>query len=146
MLSMDLLDAGEHARLDEWGNRAVLTQPATGVSIPALFATQVAPAPEAVALSCGECWWTYRELEESANRSAHLLAGHGVGPGGAAVRMDAEDDGALPVAACPKEIDPQHRSVLGRGIDITVNDDVPGLVGDGNRRLGDPTQRSRASA
>ena len=27
--SMDLLDAGEHARLDGWGNRAVLTQPAT---------------------------------------------------------------------------------------------------------------------
>ena len=26
--SMDLLDAGEHARLDGWGNRAVLTQPA----------------------------------------------------------------------------------------------------------------------
>ena len=27
--SMDVLDAGEHARLDEIGNRAVLTQPAT---------------------------------------------------------------------------------------------------------------------
>ena len=26
--SMDVLDAGEHARLDEIGNRAVLTQPA----------------------------------------------------------------------------------------------------------------------
>ena len=25
--SMDVLDAGEHARLDGWGNRAVLTQP-----------------------------------------------------------------------------------------------------------------------
>ena len=32
--SMDVLDAGEHARLDEIGNRAVLTQPATPVSIP----------------------------------------------------------------------------------------------------------------
>ena len=52
--SMDVLDAGEHARLDEWGNRAVLTQPATAtaVSIPALFAAQVARTPEAVALSC----------------------------------------------------------------------------------------------
>ena len=27
--SMDLLDEAEHARLDGWGNRAVLTQPAT---------------------------------------------------------------------------------------------------------------------
>ena len=36
-----------------WGNRAVLTQPATTpVSIPALFAAQVARTPEAVALSC----------------------------------------------------------------------------------------------
>ena len=49
--SMDLLDAGEHARLDEIGNRAVLTQPATApVSIPVLFAAQVARAPEAVAM------------------------------------------------------------------------------------------------
>ena len=80
--SMDLLDAGEHARLDGWGNRAVLTQPApTPVSIPVVFAAQVARAPEAVAISCGERSWTYRELEEAANRVAHLLAGQGVGPG-----------------------------------------------------------------
>ena len=31
--SMDLLDAGEHARLDGWGNRAVLTQPATRAGV-----------------------------------------------------------------------------------------------------------------
>ena len=53
--SMDLLDAGEHARLDGWGNRAVLTQPAPApVSIPVLFAAQVARAPEAVAMTCEE--------------------------------------------------------------------------------------------
>ena len=52
--SIDVLDEGEHARLDGWGNRAVLTQPATeAVSIPVLFAEQVARAPEAVAISCG---------------------------------------------------------------------------------------------
>ena len=67
--------------LDEIGNRAVLTQPATPVSIPVLFAAQVARAPEAVALSCGERSWTYREVEEAANRLAHLLAGQGAGPG-----------------------------------------------------------------
>ena len=44
--SMDVLDAGEHARLDGWGNRAVLAQPVrASVSIPALFAAQVARAP-----------------------------------------------------------------------------------------------------
>ena len=80
--SIDVLDAGEHARLDEVGNRAVLTRPAPpAVSIPVLFAAQVTRTPEAVAISCGERSWTYREVEEAANRLAHLLAGHGVGPG-----------------------------------------------------------------
>ena len=80
--SIDVLDAGEHARLDGWGNRAVLTQPAAlAVSIPVLFAAQVARTPDAVALSCQGRVMTYRELEEAANRLAHLLAGHGVGPG-----------------------------------------------------------------
>ena len=80
--SVDLLDETEHARLDGWGNRTVLTQPATmPVSIPVLFAVQVARTPEAVAMTCGDDSWTYRELEEAANRLAHLLAGHGVGAG-----------------------------------------------------------------
>ena len=78
---MDLLDAGEHARLDGWGNRAVLTQPATGVSIPALFAAQVARTPDAVAVTFEGRSMTYREVEEAANRLAHLLAAQGVGPG-----------------------------------------------------------------
>ncbi len=44
--SMDVLDVGEHARLDGWGNRAVLTQPApTPVSIPVLFAEHVHRSP-----------------------------------------------------------------------------------------------------
>ena len=51
------------------------------MSIPVLFAAQVARAPEAVAISWGEHSWTYREVEEAANRLAHLLAGQGVGPG-----------------------------------------------------------------
>ena len=80
--SMDLLDEHEYARLDGWGNRAALTRPAPApVSIPALFAAQVARTPEAVAISCGERSLTYRELDEAANRLAHLLAGEGVGPG-----------------------------------------------------------------
>ncbi|MGV0042263.1 hypothetical protein, partial [Mycobacterium colombiense] len=71
--SVDLLDAGEHARLDEIGNRAALTRPAPAVSIPALFAAQVARAPEAVAVTFGSRCVTYRELDEASNRLAHLL-------------------------------------------------------------------------
>ncbi len=79
--SVDVLDVGERARLDEMGNRAVLSQPVIGVSIPELFAAQVVRTPEAVAISSAGRSMTYRELEEAANRLAHLLVGIGVGPG-----------------------------------------------------------------
>ena len=81
LLSVDLLDVGEHARLDEMGNRAVLTRPARRVSIPVLWAAQVARAPEAVAVSFEGRSLSYREVEEAANRLAHLLAAQGAGPG-----------------------------------------------------------------
>src|SRR6201999_1473981 len=58
-------------------------QPVTGVSVsvPAVFAAQVARTPEAVALSCDGRSMTYRELDEAANRLAHLLVAQGAGPG-----------------------------------------------------------------
>ena len=65
--SVDVLDEAEHARLDWWGNRAVLTEPApVAVSVPVLFAAQVARAPEAVAVSFEGRLLTYRELDEAA--------------------------------------------------------------------------------
>jgi amino acid adenylation domain-containing protein/non-ribosomal peptide synthase protein (TIGR01720 family) len=80
--SVDLLDEPEHARLDEFGNRALLSRPAAmAVSIPALFATQVAAGPEAVAINWDGLSMTYREVDEAANRLAHLLASQGAGPG-----------------------------------------------------------------
>ncbi|OMB91376.1 non-ribosomal peptide synthetase [Mycobacterium colombiense] len=80
--SIDLLDAAEHERLDEWGNRAMLARRPRGqASIPALFAAQVARAADAVAITCGERSWTYREVDESANQLAHLLTEQGAGPG-----------------------------------------------------------------
>jgi amino acid adenylation domain-containing protein/non-ribosomal peptide synthase protein (TIGR01720 family) len=80
--SVDVLDGGERTRLDEVGNRAVLTQPAPrAVSVPVLFAEHVARCPEAVAITCGDRSWTYREVDEASNRLAHMLAARGVGPG-----------------------------------------------------------------
>ena len=80
--SLDLLVGDEHARIDEWSNRPALTEPApASVSIPDAFAAQVARTPEAVAITCGDGAWTYRELDEAANRLAHLLAGRGVSAG-----------------------------------------------------------------
>ncbi len=80
--SIEVLDAAEVARLDEWGNRAVLSAPApTPESIPVLFAAQVARTPAAVAVTCAGRSMTYRELEQAANRLAHLLAAQGAGPG-----------------------------------------------------------------
>ena len=80
--SVDVLGAGEHARLAGWGNRAALVrQPVSAVSIPALFAAQVMRAPEAVALSFDGRSMTYRELDEASNRLAHLLVGAAAGPG-----------------------------------------------------------------
>ena len=79
--SVDLLDAGEHARLQEWGNAGVLAQPATPVSVPALFAAQAARTPDAVALVCDGASMTYRELDEASNRLSHLLIRHGARPG-----------------------------------------------------------------
>ena len=107
--SIDVVDTGEHAHLDEVGNRAVLTRPATALSIPALFAEQVSRAPDAVALRCGDRSWTYRELDAASNQLAHLLTGYGAAPGGCvallfprsaeaivAIAGGAQDRGGLP--------------------------------------------------
>ena len=82
LASIDLLDADEHGQLDNWGNRAVLTRPATDpVSIPQLFAGQVARDPAAAALTCDGRSMTYSELDDSSNRLAQLLSSRGARPG-----------------------------------------------------------------
>ncbi|WP_156425237.1 non-ribosomal peptide synthetase, partial [Mycobacterium sp. GA-1285] len=76
--SVDLLGDGERALLEGWGHwAAAATEPEAAVSIPVLFAEQVARTPEAVALSDGARWWTYREVDEVTNRLAHHLSGVG---------------------------------------------------------------------
>ncbi len=81
--SVDVLDDIEHDRLNRWGNRAVLTQrPSAAVSVPVLFAAQVARTPEATAISDQGRPWSYRELDEAADRLAYKLSGFGARPGG----------------------------------------------------------------
>lgn len=79
--SVDVLARDECAALDVMGNRGLVGRLVRPVSIPELFEAQVARTPEAVAVSCGGRSWTYRELNEDANRLAHLLVSLGAGPG-----------------------------------------------------------------
>ncbi|CAN3130011.1 non-ribosomal peptide synthase/polyketide synthase [Mycobacterium sp. smrl_JER01] len=115
LLSIDLLDEDEHADLDEWGNRSALSQPGAAVSIPELFAIQVARRPDAAALVYGDRVWTYRELDEASNRMSHLLAGRGAGPGGCvALLMERSAQAVIAILAVLKAgaaylpIDPAH--------------------------------------
>ena len=117
--SVDLLDEGEYARLDVVGNRAALTRTPVSASIPVLFAAQVARTPEAAAVTFEGRSLTYRELDEAANRLAHLLAAHGAGPGAAVgllLRRSAEAVVAIVAVLRPGR--PTYRStqrIPGRG-------------------------------
>ena len=77
-----MLDAAERGRLDGWGNAAVLraSEP-TPLSIPEVFAAQVARNPDAPAVTFEGRTMSYRELDEASNRLAHQLVDHGAGPG-----------------------------------------------------------------
>ncbi|WP_329354566.1 amino acid adenylation domain-containing protein [Streptomyces anulatus] len=50
------------------------------VVLPSLFEAQVARRPDACAVSCGELRWSYRQLNERANRLARALIARGAGP------------------------------------------------------------------
>ncbi|HEX7721554.1 MAG TPA: amino acid adenylation domain-containing protein [Pyrinomonadaceae bacterium] len=74
---LPLLSAAErHQLLIEW-NDTESDYPSTQ-TIQELFEQQVAVAPDAVALICGDEKLTYRELNERANQLAHYLRDRGV--------------------------------------------------------------------
>ncbi|WP_271035586.1 AMP-binding protein, partial [Mycolicibacterium holsaticum] len=82
--TMDVREQDEQPLLDEWGNRAALTGPASASaasSIPELFAEQVLRDPGAPAVSCGTRVLSYRQLDEASDRLARLLIRRGVAPG-----------------------------------------------------------------
>ncbi|MDT5119455.1 MAG: hypothetical protein QOE30_5194, partial [Mycobacterium sp.] len=127
--SIQLLDADEHAHLDAIGNRAVLTQPATRASVPALWAAQVDRAPEAVAVTFEGRSMTYREVDVAANRLAHLLASEGAGPGESVALLFSRSAEAiiailavLKTGAAYLPIDPAHPSAR---IEFMVADAAP---------------------
>ncbi|MFI6760880.1 amino acid adenylation domain-containing protein [Micromonospora sp. NPDC050417] len=75
---LELLTPEErHLILDGWNDTALSVPPAT---LPQLFEAWVRRTPDAVALVLDRDELTYRELDERANRLAHRLIAHGVGP------------------------------------------------------------------
>ncbi|NEW68833.1 non-ribosomal peptide synthase/polyketide synthase [Streptomyces rhizosphaericus] len=75
---VELLDAAERERvLVEWNGES---RGVRGVSLPVLFAEQVARTPDAVAVVCDGREVSYGELDAWSNRVARWLVGQGVGP------------------------------------------------------------------
>ena len=78
LCAIPLLSAGEeHRQLVEWNAGAQATPPTQ--TIAGLFAAQAAQTPDAVAVVCEGERLTYGELNERANKVAHLLRERGVG-------------------------------------------------------------------
>src|SRR5205823_10430712 len=76
--SLAILDADERASiLQGWNDTA---RPVTATTLPALFATQAARTPDAVAVVFEERELTYAALDAHANRLAQHLQSLGVGP------------------------------------------------------------------
>ncbi len=75
---IDVLDAAERERvLVEWNDTAHEVAPAT---LPDLFQSRAARAPESTAVIFEEEQLSYGELNSRANRLARLLIAHGAGP------------------------------------------------------------------
>ncbi|AZQ32224.1 amino acid adenylation domain-containing protein [Streptomyces cyaneochromogenes] len=75
---VEILDPAERDRvLVEWNGAS---RDVRGVSLPLLFAEQVARTPDAEAVVAGERVLTYAELDAWSNRVARWLVGRGVGP------------------------------------------------------------------
>ncbi|MGH3914895.1 MAG: amino acid adenylation domain-containing protein [Pseudonocardiaceae bacterium] len=71
------------------------TRPIAQACLPTLFETRAATTPQAAAVIFGDSTLTYAQLNERANRLAHLLIAQGVGP---------EQIAALKLPRCPELI------------------------------------------
>ncbi|WP_194852994.1 amino acid adenylation domain-containing protein, partial [Nocardia sp. SYP-A9097] len=79
--SIEVFDERELVQLASYSNRAALAEDTAAVSIPALFAAQVARTPDAVAMVFEGQSWTYRELDDASSRFARVLIERGIGAG-----------------------------------------------------------------
>ncbi|WP_263251409.1 amino acid adenylation domain-containing protein [Saccharopolyspora rosea] len=78
---IDLLAPEERERiLVEWNAPLPGNRPAPEATLPQLFEEQAARTPDAIAVTCGDQQLRYDELNERANRLAHHLIDHGIGP------------------------------------------------------------------
>ncbi len=78
--TVDVLDEDERRLvLTEWNDTAAVIPPVAG-SVAGLFEAQAARTPEAVVVVCGGHEVSYARLDARANRLAHRLIAHGVGP------------------------------------------------------------------
>ncbi|MEV8396080.1 MULTISPECIES: amino acid adenylation domain-containing protein [unclassified Streptomyces] len=76
---VDLTDAAERAGLLAAAG-PVRERPAPRETLAALFAAQAARTPAAIAVTLGALSYSYAELNERANRLAHVLIARGAGP------------------------------------------------------------------
>ncbi|MGX4767239.1 amino acid adenylation domain-containing protein [Bacillus mojavensis] len=75
---MEFLLPAEKARvISEWNETA---KPEQLLSLPDMFEEQANRSPERIALICDHIQLSYQELNEQANRLAHLLIENGLGP------------------------------------------------------------------
>ena len=111
--AIEVLGPGERRRvLAEWNDTA---RPVRAGTLPELFEAQVAAAPHAVAVVCGDAEVSYGELNGRANRLARLLIGRGVGPESiVALALPRTADAVVAVLAAVKAggaylpVDPQY--------------------------------------
>ncbi len=75
-----LTPAEQRQALVEWNATSPSAPNPNFASYAALFHAQVDRTPDAVAVSCGDRRLTYAELNRDANRVAHALIAHGIGP------------------------------------------------------------------
>lgn len=143
------------ALVNDAEQHAAFIHSASAFSLPALIAAQVQNSPEAVALECADASLSYHQLDETANRLAHMLVHYGVGRGDVvAVLLSPQSQAAIAILAVLKtgaaclSIDPAFPATritaifddVTPAVALTTADLLPRLTGYGMTTIdvGDP--------